>query len=80
MRIALYICTVVVVAWFTFRIVWYVAKRIRRRIRPAASSAPRSKCPKCGSKNLDEYSDRESGHCLDCKHVWGVDVPEKAGQ
>lgn len=79
MRIVIYICAFVVVAWFTFRIVGYVVKRIRTHREPPPS-APRSKCPKCGSKHLDEYSDRESGYCLDCKHAWGVDMPEDAKQ
>ena len=30
MKIVIYICAAIVVGWFTFRIVWYLIKRIRK--------------------------------------------------
>jgi hypothetical protein len=68
----LYIAIGVAALWFTFRIVWFVRKRVLlwRQRRPRGVV-----CPACGSKKLDEYSDHDSGMCLACGHVWGVDLP-----
>ena len=69
MNTLLYIALGFAVIWFTFRIVWFVRKRIllRRERRPEGL-----RCPQCGSERLDDYSDTDSGMCLACKHVWGV--------
>jgi hypothetical protein len=72
MDILLYIVTAIAALWFLFRVVWFVRKRVRlwgeRRTR-------NMRCPACKSKRLDDYSDPDSGMCLDCGHVWGVSVP-----
>lgn len=72
MNILLYIALVAAAIWFTFRIVWFIRKRVllRRERRPAGF-----RCPACGSKDLDDYSDAESGMCFACDHIWGVDGP-----
>jgi hypothetical protein len=56
--------------WFGYRITTFILKQVRQR--RAAKPPPDLRCPRCGSKRLDDYSDEESGHCLECKHVWGV--------
>lgn len=68
----LYIAFGVGALWFTFRIVRFVRKRVvlLRERRPRGVQ-----CPACGSGRLDDYSDTDSGMCLACDHVWGVDVP-----
>ena len=69
--IPLYIVVGLAALWFTFRVVWFVRKRVllRRERRPQGV-----RCPTCRSRRLDDYSDPESGMCLSCGHVWGVDV------
>ncbi len=70
-RALVYVGAAIAVIWIVFRIVWWLRKRwILRRER----HAPGVVCPACGSRKLDDYSDRESGFCLKCKHVWGVKV------
>jgi hypothetical protein len=72
MNTLLYIAMGMAAIWFTFRFVWFVRKRVlrRRERRPG-----RARCPSCGSKRLDDYSDDDSGMCLTCNHVWGVGAP-----
>ena len=70
-RVLLIIGFGLVAGWIAFRVGWILWRRLRRR--QAAPVAPVTG-PKCGSRHLDELSDAESGHCLSCKHVWGVDV------
>jgi hypothetical protein len=69
MQILAYIAAIIIALWFSFRVFWFLFQRAKRRLRQKRGF----RCPKCGSENLDEYSDRESGYCLDCKHIWGVD-------
>lgn len=59
---------VLVIGWLAFRVGHFLWSRLRRP-RPEAPPS----CPKCGSRRLDEMSDAESGFCLACKHVWGVE-------
>ncbi|MFH2004953.1 MAG: hypothetical protein ABI333_00070 [bacterium] len=71
-RPLVYVGAAVVALWIAFRVAWWLRKRwILRRER----RAPGVVCPACGSRKLDDFSDRESGFCLKCKHVWGVKVP-----
>jgi len=58
------------VLWFGYRVTTILLRWVRRR--RAARPDPDLRCPKCGSARLDDFSDEKSGHCLKCKHVWGV--------
>jgi len=71
MNLLLNIATGVAAIWIIFRVVWFVRERVLRR----RERRPRGvRCPACGSRRLDDYSDGDSGMCLACKHVWGVDA------
>ncbi|MDY0002476.1 MAG: hypothetical protein RBU30_14365 [Polyangia bacterium] len=72
-RVFLIIGTLLVVGWIAFRLGWFVTRRLGRRGRSRGTLV--TNCPKCGSGRLDELSDRESGYCLSCGHVWGADKP-----
>ena len=68
MRYLIYIGGALVALWVTFRVTMIVRRVIRRR----RAARPEGVCPSCGSGNLDDYSDAESGMCRACGHVWGV--------
>jgi hypothetical protein len=70
-----YIGWILVLGWAAFRITTWLWRRHRRRHPPPA---PPVVCPKCGSAKVDDHSDAESGYCLDCEHVWGVEVPDQS--
>jgi DNA-directed RNA polymerase subunit RPC12/RpoP len=74
MKLAIQIVTVVAFAWIVYRVISSVYRALRKKKKGLDSSppAPKIPCPQCGSKNLDEYSDKESGYCLECGHIWGV--------
>jgi hypothetical protein len=76
MSIIVYIGGAVAALWILFRVVWFLRRRLQRR---QERRSPGVVCPVCGSRRLDDYSDRESGMCLACKHVWGVEVPRSKG-
>ena len=65
----LWIATVVIGAWVSFRLFMFVRKRVRLN---REKHPPGVRCPACNSTKLDDYSDRESGYCLSCRNVWGV--------
>jgi len=73
MDILLYVVLGIGVLWFTFRFVWFIRKRV---ILWRAGRVRNMRCPACKSKRLDDFSDPDSGMCLSCGHVWGVDGPE----
>ncbi len=73
MDIFLYVVMGVAVLWFSFRVVWFIRKRVRLW---RVNRAQNMRCPACRSKRLDDYSDPDSGMCLACGHVWGVGAPE----
>jgi len=69
MSTVMYIAAGMCVVWIGFRVLWFIRKRVVRR----RDRRPRGvRCPSCGSKRLDDYSDSDSGMCLACGHVWGV--------
>jgi rubredoxin len=73
MRIVAIVISLFIVTWITLRIAMFVFSRLRK---PAAQKEPKKfRCPRCNSEKLDDYSDRESGYCLSCGHIWGVAQP-----
>ncbi len=72
MRTFTYVVGGLVAAWIALRLFWFVRKRLRNRRDRRPSGVP---CPECGSTRLDDYSDANSGMCLQCNHVWGVEAP-----
>lgn len=78
MRYLLFFVSLFVIFWISFRIIWFILGWIRRK---RAKSPPKSfLCPRCGSSRLDEMSDSDSGYCLQCGNVWGVEGDHEAGK
>lgn len=74
MNIVLRVALAIVVLWIVFRLSFYIRKRVLRR---RERRTPGVRCPECDSKHVDDFSDADSGMCLECRHVWGVKVPRR---
>lgn len=79
MKLAIQIVTVLAFAWIAYRVISSVSRALRKKKKGPNLSPPAQKipCPQCGSKNLDEFSDEDSGYCLDCGHIWGVSADKE---